>query len=88
MTFVCHVTLEDHLIKQSCGFIEELIKISHDPANFDCTSHFCSRDIQVFVCHVTLEDHAVKALCDSMVRSLSMYIAILPSSVAIGTVVV
>ena len=42
----------------------------------------------VFVCHITLQVHVIKGFYDFMVRSLSRYITILPSLVAIGTMVV
>ena len=41
----------------------------------------------VFVCNVTLQDYIIKALYDFMIRSLSRYITILASLVAIDTVV-
>ena len=40
-----------------------------------------------FVCHVTLQDHEIKALNNFMVRSPLSYVTILPSLMAIGTVV-
>ena len=42
----------------------------------------------IFACHVTLQEHVVKAHIDFMVRSLSKYVSILPSLVAIGTLIV
>ena len=42
----------------------------------------------VFVCHVTLQDHMIKALYNFMIRSLSRYITIVASLVAIEIVVV
>ena len=45
-------------------------------------------DIKVFVSHMNLQDHVIKALNDYMVKSPSRYVTILPSLVAIGTVVV
>ena len=44
--------------------------------------------MMVFVSHVTLQDHMIKALYDFMIRSLSRYITILSSLVAIDIVVV
>ena len=38
------------------------------------------------VCHVTLQDHVIKSKSGFMVRSLSKYVTILKSLVAIGTV--
>ena len=43
---------------------------------------------KIFVCHVTLQDLVVEVKNDFMVRSLSKYVTILPSLVAIGTLVV
>ena len=62
MAFVCHVTLQDNVIKGSCNIIEEPIKISHHPVKFGCNRHSCIRDIDVFICYVTLQDHLIKAL--------------------------
>ena len=77
------------MIKVSCEFIEEPIKVSHHPAKCGCNKHSCSRrDVSVCVCHVTMQDHVIKALYDFMVRSLSRYITILSNLVAISTVVV
>ena len=45
MTFVCHVTLQENVIKGSCNIIEEPIKISNHPAKFGCNRHSCIRDI-------------------------------------------
>ena len=42
----------------------------------------------VFVCHVTLKDYMIKASYNFMITSLSRYITILASLVAIDTVVV
>ena len=47
-----------------------------------------SGDIMIFVCYLTLQYHMIKALNDFMVKKLSMYITILPSLVAISTVIV
>ena len=54
MAFLCYVTLKDHVIKSSCDFIEELIKISHHLVTLGCHKHFCSRDIWIYVCQVAL----------------------------------
>ena len=55
-----------------------------------CGGHrfFSSRDIMIFICHVALQDHVIRALCDFMSRSPSSYVTILPSFVAVGTVIV
>ena len=62
MFLVCHVILQDHVIKGD--------------GNSSIT----------FVCHVTLQDHVIKSKSGFMVRSLSKYVTILRSLVAIGTV--
>ena len=41
----------------------------------------------VFVCHMTLQDRATKALYDFFVRISSREITILPSTVAIDTMI-
>ena len=56
MAFVCHVTLQENVIKESCNIIEKPIKISNHPAKFSCNRHSCIRDIDVFICYVTLQD--------------------------------
>ena len=80
---------KDHVIKGSCDFIgNEPINVSYHPAKFGSHMHSGSGDTMVFVCHVNLQDHVKKALNGFMVSSPSMYVTILPSLVAIGTVVV
>ena len=63
-------------------------KLSHQPTKFGGHRHCSSGDIMVFVYHVTLKDHVIKALNEFMVSSPSRYVTILPSLVAIGTVMV
>ena len=40
------------------------------------------------VCHMILQDHVIKASCDFIGRYLSMKVSILPSLVAISTLIV
>ena len=42
----------------------------------------------ILVCHVITQDHMVKEACDFMSGSVSCYVTILPSLVAIGIAVV
>ena len=42
----------------------------------------------ILVCHVILQDHVIERSCDFMDRSPSRKVTILPSLVAIGTLVV
>ena len=44
------MTLQDHVIKGSCGFIEQPFKITHHPAKFNYDAHSCSKDIRIFIC--------------------------------------
>ena len=80
---------QGHVIKESCNIIGKSPKREYyHSANFGCHRHCSNRDMMVFVCHVTSQDHMIKALYDFMIRSLSRYITILASLVAIDTVVV
>ena len=45
-------------------------------------------DIETLVCYVILQDHMIKGLCDLIGRSPSRQVIILPSLMAIDTVVV
>ena len=64
---------------------QEPIKRSHHSAKFVCHRHSYNRDTNDF-CHVTLQDHVVKVLYGFMIKSLTRYITILASLVAIDTV--
>ena len=63
------------------------IKVSH-PAISGYHRHSRSKDIWGFFCRVTLQEHVIKALRDFMIGGLSRYVIILPSLMAIGTVVI
>ena len=78
---------QGHVIKGS-WYIIGRSKGSYHSTEFGCHRHSCNRDMMVFVYHVTLQDHMIKALYDFMIRSLSRYITILASLVAIDIVVV
>ena len=41
---MCHVTLQDHMIKESCGF-KEALALCTNPARFGCRS-YCGSEIQ------------------------------------------
>ena len=62
--------------------------VSQHPARLGGHRHCGSGDIMVSVCHVILQEHLIKGSCDSMGRSLSRKVTILPSLVAISTAVV
>ena len=63
------------------------MKLSHHAATFSGHRHFGSGDMMVSIYHVTLKDHVSKALNGFLVRSLSGYVIILPSLMAIGIMV-
>ena len=58
------------------------------PAKFGGHKYSGSEDTIIFLCHVTLQVHVIKVLNDFMVRSSSRQLIILPSLVAVGTIVV
>ena len=62
--------------------------VSHHPTKFNDQRDSSSGDTMVFICPVTLQDYAIKALSNFMVKSPTRYITILPSLVAIVTVIV
>ena len=66
---------------------KEPIKVGCRPAMFGVHGHSYSGDIAYLVCRVILLGHVIKESVDSIGRSPSRYITILPSLVAIGTVV-
>ena len=89
MDFLCHVTLQNHMIKGSCDFMEEPIKISHHPHKFGCTRTIAVTIYRfLFVTLPCKTTHLIKSLYDFMVRSLSRYITVLPTLVVIATAVV
>ena len=65
----------------------EPIEISYHPAKFDGQKHCVSGCIMILVNPVILQDHVIKGSCDFLGRGLSREITILPSLVAIGTMV-
>ena len=62
--------------------------VSHNPATFDSHSHCGSGNIMALVCHVIQQYHMTKGLSNIMGTSPSTLVAIQPSLVSIGTVVV
>ena len=44
----------------------ELLKVSHNPANYDGQRHYVIGDIMVLVCSVILQEHEIKGSCDFM----------------------
>ena len=66
----------------------KLIKVGYHPVMFDVHRHSESGDVAVLFCHVTSKDHIIKWSCDFISRSPATCVFILPSLVAIRTVVV
>ena len=54
MVLVCHVTLQDHVIKALYDFMIK-IKIYHHPNKLGGHRHCGTGDIMVLVCHVILD---------------------------------
>ena len=61
---------------------------SHQFAKFGGHRHCDSENIMILGYHVISQDHIIKGSCDFIGRNPSRYVMILPSLVAIGTVVV
>ena len=67
---------------------QQSIKVNYHPAAFGGHRYCGSGYMMILVCHVILQDHVIKRSCDFMDRSPSRKVTILPSLVAIGTLVV
>ena len=62
--FVCHVTLQDHVIRGLCNFmVRSPSKTSYHPTKFCSHRHCNSADVMVLVCHVMSQDHVIKGSC-------------------------
>ena len=61
---------------------------SHQFAKFGGHRHCDSENIMILGYQVISQDHIIKGSCDFIGRNPSRYVMILPSLVAIGTVVV
>ena len=64
----------------------KFLKVNHHLVKFGGHRHCGSG--YVFICHVISSDHATKGYSNITGRRCSRFIAILPNSVVIGTVVV
>ena len=60
MIFVCHMTLQDHVIKKLCTFVVMTPQVSHHLAKFGGHRYGNSKDIMIFVCHVISQIHVIK----------------------------
>ena len=78
--FIPHMIWQDHVNKEYCDFILTLLFSGIRPCG--------SRGVRDLIFHMTLQDHAIKGPWEFMEERSSLYILILPSLVAIGTVVV
>ena len=59
----------------------------HDPAMFGDHRNFVRRNFMISVYHMTLQDNVIKVLYEFIVRGSSRKAAILPSLVAICTLI-
>ena len=65
MILVCHVILQDHVIKESYDVIgEEPVQVNYHLTKFGGHRHCGGEDIMILilVCHVILPDHVIKGL--------------------------
>ena len=58
MIFVCHVTLQDHVIRAFCGFMVRSFS-SHYPIKFGGHTHCGREDIIVLACYMMSQDHVI-----------------------------
>ena len=86
MVLVCLVISQDHIIRGSCYFQVGAHQGYHS-AKFLGHRHSVNGVIMVFFCHMTFQYHLITVLNDVMIRSPLRYVSILPSLVAIDTVV-
>ena len=83
MYLICHVILQDHVIKGFCDFN----KGSSSLYRTTLSSHCCSGDIAYFICQVILQERHQK-VSEFMERSSSLNVATLPGLMAINIAVV
>ena len=67
---------------------EKSLNVSHHPAKFCGHNHCGSGDTWFLVCHEISQGHMIKGSCDFIGRSPPRLVTVLPSLVAISTVVV
>ena len=70
MVFVNPVISQDYVIRGSCDYGYQPVKLIYHAFKLGGHRHCCSGDIMVFACRVTLQDHRINELCDFMKRSL------------------
>ena len=69
MTFVCPLTLQDHLIKALYAlWLEACQGYMTKSSMLGGHRHCGSGDIMALVCEVLLQDHTIKVLCDFIGR--------------------
>ena len=84
MYLICHVPLQDHVIKGSCDFME-----GHSSLYVITLPNLVAIVAVVveiqhnLICHVTLKNHVIKGFFELMEGSSSLYVTTLPSSVTV-----
>ena len=68
---ICHVTLQDHVIKGLYDYGNKLLTACNHHANFDGHRHCGSGAIMFLIYHVSSCDHVFKRLCHVMSGSFS-----------------
>ena len=90
MVFICHVTLQDQVIKVLIKWLysRKSLKTSQHPTRFVSYRHCGSGYIIVLFCHVIFQDRVIKGSCDLITSSSSLQITTLPNFGAICIAVV
>ena len=89
MVLVCHMILQDQVMKRSCDFMgRRPIEASYHPVKVSGHSHSSSGVVMILVCHMISQDHKVKGQCGKLGGTPTWKVTILTSLEAIGIVVV
>ena len=87
MLLVCHVILQDHMIKEYSNIMGE--NSSWQIPNLPCLVAIGTVKVKmILVCHMILQEHMIKGSCDFIDRSPSKYFIILLNLVTIDTLIV
>ena len=72
MFLVCQVVSQYHMIKASCDYLWEPLKVGHHPAKFGGHRQCVGGYIIVLVYDVILQDHVIKGSCDFGWKTLTV----------------
>ena len=88
MALVCHMILQDHVIKGPCNFMGRSTSKSVTILPTWMTIGTLIVGIELLVLRVILYDHVIKESCDFIESRISMKVTIMKSLLATGTVIV